>query len=104
VRPLYSANKQQYAVSADGQRFLVNLAADEGSLAHHAHLQLEAQTLTGCQGGLPYEVAPGRTNFPEKIDCSAYCHVPALSLYRTSDLSVKVVLPDRPKPAGCACW
>ena len=24
-------NKQQYAVSSDGQRFLVNLAADEGT-------------------------------------------------------------------------
>ena len=28
---LGSAAKQQYAVSSDGQRFLVNLAADEGS-------------------------------------------------------------------------
>ena len=29
--PLPSFNKQQYAVSSDGQRFLVNLAADEGT-------------------------------------------------------------------------
>jgi hypothetical protein len=29
VRP-WNFNKQQYAVSSDGQRFLVNLAADEG--------------------------------------------------------------------------
>ena len=29
--PLPSANKQQYAVSSDGQRFLVNLAVDEGT-------------------------------------------------------------------------
>jgi hypothetical protein len=29
--PLPGVNKQQYAVSSDGQRFLVNLAADEGS-------------------------------------------------------------------------
>ena len=28
---LGNANKQQYAVSSDGQRFLVNLAADEGA-------------------------------------------------------------------------
>ena len=29
--PLPGANKQQYAVSSDGQRFLVNLAADQGA-------------------------------------------------------------------------
>ena len=29
--PLPGTNKQQYAVSSDGQRFLVNLAADEGA-------------------------------------------------------------------------
>ena len=29
--PLPGPNKQQYAVSSDGQRFLVNLAADEGA-------------------------------------------------------------------------
>src|SRR5213594_2668501 len=29
--PLPGVNKQQYAVSSDGQRFLVNLAADEGA-------------------------------------------------------------------------
>ena len=29
--PLPGVNKQQYAVSSDGQRFLVNLAADEGT-------------------------------------------------------------------------
>ena len=29
--PLPSVNKQQYAVSSDGQRFLVNLAADEST-------------------------------------------------------------------------
>ena len=29
--PLPSFNKQQYAVSSDGQRFLINLAADEGT-------------------------------------------------------------------------
>jgi len=29
--PLPSFNKQQYAVSSDGQRFLINLAADEGA-------------------------------------------------------------------------
>ena len=29
--PLPAVNKQQYAVSSDGQRFLVNLAADEGA-------------------------------------------------------------------------
>ena len=28
--PLPGLNKQQYAVSSDGQRFLVNLAVDEG--------------------------------------------------------------------------
>jgi len=28
-RPTPGINKQQYAVSSDGQRFLVNLAADE---------------------------------------------------------------------------
>ena len=29
--PLPGPNKQQYAVSSDGQRFLVNLAVDEGA-------------------------------------------------------------------------
>ena len=29
--PLPGINRQQYAVSADGQRFLVNLAVDEGA-------------------------------------------------------------------------
>ena len=29
--PQPSFNKQQYAVSSDGQRFLINLAADEGT-------------------------------------------------------------------------
>src|SRR5437660_1180380 len=29
--PLPGRNKQQYAVSSDGQRFLVNLAVDEGA-------------------------------------------------------------------------
>src|SRR2546422_10710590 len=29
--PVPGTNKQQYAVSFDGQRFLVNLAADEGA-------------------------------------------------------------------------
>jgi hypothetical protein len=29
--PLPGTAKQQYAVSSDGQRFLVNLAADEGT-------------------------------------------------------------------------
>ena len=29
--PVPGSNKQQYAVSSDGQRFLVNLAADEGA-------------------------------------------------------------------------
>jgi hypothetical protein len=29
--PVPGANKQQYAVSSDGQRFLMNLAADEGA-------------------------------------------------------------------------
>jgi hypothetical protein len=29
--PLPGNNKQQYAVSSDGQRFLVNLATDEGA-------------------------------------------------------------------------
>jgi len=29
--PLCNVIKQQYAVSSDGQRFLVNLAADEGA-------------------------------------------------------------------------
>jgi hypothetical protein len=29
--PLPGNNKQQYAVSSDGQRFLINLTADEGA-------------------------------------------------------------------------
>jgi hypothetical protein len=29
--PLPGVNKQKYAVSSDGQRFLVNLAADDGA-------------------------------------------------------------------------
>ena len=31
--PLPGAPRQQYAVSSDGQRFLVNLAADEGTVS-----------------------------------------------------------------------
>ena len=31
--PVPGPNKQQYAVSSDGQRFLVNLAADEGTVS-----------------------------------------------------------------------
>jgi hypothetical protein len=31
VGPLNGVNKQQYAVSSDGQRFLVNLALDGGA-------------------------------------------------------------------------
>ena len=30
---LGNANKQQYAVSSDGQQFLVNLAVDEGTVS-----------------------------------------------------------------------
>jgi len=59
--PLPSFNKQQYAVSSDGQRFLINLAADERyNLAHHAHLQLqlETQAMTFTAGAKlgPYEI------------------------------------------------
>jgi serine/threonine protein kinase len=31
--PLFGLDKQQYAVTSDGQRFLVNLAADEGTIS-----------------------------------------------------------------------
>ena len=32
--PVSAFNNQQYAVAPDGQRFLVNLAADEGAASH----------------------------------------------------------------------
>jgi len=45
--PLPGVARQQYAVSSDGQRFLVNLEVDEGTASPITlNLELEAQTLT----------------------------------------------------------
>ena len=35
-------NRQQYMVSPDGQRFLMNTVTEEADLAHHGHPELEA--------------------------------------------------------------